>query len=643
VKRVLFFAVLLTVGKAGPAFGGPELPLRILDILDFGGALELTASRSEEWVGVSGADWHDVGVSLSQVLSLHANASILHPRFCTLNAHVRGGIFEEWWRQGEDHVDGIYGYGADVRFFPKHKISLSLHARESLYAKPSFRLGTVRSHTRSYSGALSWSYRALPGGVGGGVSWTSREIYGTEIGLEKRRAFLNLGQQQARKDWTTFKYLYEETLQDQEDFHRAENRVEVARNAVWGKGVETGSFLTRLSYRDSHIDTQWMEYRGESRLNVRHGPSLWFHWSGRFFLERYNDLISGSTEAGFHHKTYKSLDTYVTLGVGGDGGTAYHRERTFGRIRFDYRKRSLAGSTLVAGYTFNISLDRVDSDGAPIQVFDEVQTLSLGSPVPLAKEFALPSGVVVTSTDGSITYTPGTDYDLRERGNRIEIERLSGGTIPNGGAVAVDYRFDPAPDSVYMTLHHTAKLGITVGRSLDLLYHYGRTDFTIHAGMGRFREEESHGFRASVKADWGRASVYGDLSTGGWNPSRAVGVTVGLTPKIPGFGTPRIGGSLEERWSRRPRSRRIAASLDAGVNARFHPKLRTALKAGLRFEREEQLRSEGLYFTASANLTWRVGDWTMEGILRMDHTDRTRYQNHLRMSLFLHLALSRKF
>ena len=105
---------------------------------------------------------------------------------------------------------------------------------------------------------------------------------------------------------------------------------------------------------------------------------------------------------------------------------------------------------------------------------NEGHTLTDGVIEFLGKPNADINSVVVKDITGTIIYQLNLDYILIERNNYIEVQRLLGGLIPNGGSVFVDYTVIQPGSYKYDLNNHNVYIGFLLFDRFLEVYYMGR-------------------------------------------------------------------------------------------------------------------------------------------------------------------------
>jgi hypothetical protein len=115
-----------------------------------------------------------------------------------------------------------------------------------------------------------------------------------------------------------------------------------------------------------------------------------------------------------------------------------------------------------------------------LQVINEPHTLTDGIVTFLNQpEVILPS-VVVTDPSGLIIYRPVLDYRLQPNGDLVQIQRVPGSTIVNGGSIRVSYQAVVQPSDSFTTLAN--QFGFRLDLFNNLIGLYARVNLVDNRG-----------------------------------------------------------------------------------------------------------------------------------------------------------------
>ncbi|NJK43220.1 MAG: hypothetical protein HC933_02200 [Pleurocapsa sp. SU_196_0] len=104
----------------------------------------------------------------------------------------------------------------------------------------------------------------------------------------------------------------------------------------------------------------------------------------------------------------------------------------------EYRKENIA-----TAFGLYLDTDVTETVGADVAVTNEVITFNANGVAALNRPRKTSVAIVVEPVGGGTAYTIATDYTVVDRDleGRTLIQRVSGGTIPAGGSVQVDYTY----------------------------------------------------------------------------------------------------------------------------------------------------------------------------------------------------------
>jgi len=112
------------------------------------------------------------------------------------------------------------------------------------------------------------------------------------------------------------------------------------------------------------------------------------------------------------------------------------------------------------------------------------------------------SSIVVWKADRSITYSPVTDYDVQQIGERILIERQPLGSIADGQSVVVDYRAEPTPPGTYNTVSEFFQIRFDLFKNLWGIY--GRLNLFVNDAPETLRVQNLKSYTFGTDLNWQR-------------------------------------------------------------------------------------------------------------------------------------------
>jgi len=236
--------------------------------------------------------------------------------------------------------------------------------------------------------------------------------------------------------------------------------------------LNSSLFYNRLESPTTPNETLSLQENG----SVEHNKELQSNYQYSFI-----DQSSGSAEstgqqaqAGLSHQLYESLVSSVdlhgnTLDATSPGASSSITRYGLG-LSEAYTKNLGGKSRLSLGYSGRFDQEQDENTGAILQVIDEPHTLTDGIVTYLNQpEVVIPS-VEVTDSSGRTVYRLLLDYQLIPNGALVEIRRVPGSTIPNGGSILADYTVAVRPSDSFTTIGNQVSFRLDLFDNLVGLY-----------------------------------------------------------------------------------------------------------------------------------------------------------------------------
>ena len=212
--------------------------------------------------------------------------------------------------------------------------------------------------------------------------------------------------------------------------------------------------------------------------------------------------------AQLNHRLYDSLYSSVFTDYWKSDDTTSGTERYGAGLSESYVKHLQDWGLLNAGLSSALHHETRDSGSSgSSQVLNEIHKLS-DSQVTFLNQSGVDSGsIVVTDSKHSVQYREGIDYEVINRGGTVEIRRLPGSHIPEGGGISVSYSIvsNPAGTSDTRTDSVSSRLSLWQGL-LSFYGSYGSTHVDQEGGEILLTDTEDRLF--------GIDSVFGPLRVG---------------------------------------------------------------------------------------------------------------------------------
>ena len=168
-------------------------------------------------------------------------------------------------------------------------------------------------------------------------------------------------------------------------------------------------------------------------------------WQYRYHGVNYDGSRSGTHDllASLSHQLYASLRSMVSIegslrDLTGIGSSSERSGRTI-KWSENYSKRLSTWGRLRLDSGLSLLHGRYGAPPDTSLVGEQTITLKDGNIVFLAEPNIDRSSIVISDSSGTISYMETLDYTVVQQGVSTEIRRVSGGTIPDGASVLVEY------------------------------------------------------------------------------------------------------------------------------------------------------------------------------------------------------------
>jgi len=219
---------------------------------------------------------------------------------------------------------------------------------------------------------------------------------------------------------------------------------------------------------------------------------------------------------GLKHRLYDNLNTYLKLRSSQSRNSAGRNSFHDASIRWDYSRDIPWGIMRTnVGYSYSIRDSKVSEEGASLAVLDEPLLFSATTnTIELDRDDILTGTIEIsekTVPNGKgIIYTEGIDYTIRTIGERTEILRRAGSSIPNDGSTLVyaHYRYIPNPAFDYELLRQDYGINLKLWNVLTLYYAYSQANQDLLRGTppDELIDNSTHMAGADYRWRWSRTS-----------------------------------------------------------------------------------------------------------------------------------------
>jgi hypothetical protein len=426
-------------------------------------------------------------------LGVGFRGSVYHPNLLEFNLKGEGGT--SWQQLTLDPPGGtskstqfLQRYHGGVTFLREKPYATSLFAEKDLTYRDFDFYSRARVDTQRFGGNTGYADRS--GSVRLSYFRQEEDVTGLRSGNsanDENIITYNVRNERGKSGRTELEYRRDEFRREQEG-SPTQSGVEHSANLfdteTWGKGDRNRLNSMLLIHRLDGSTTDTRSLRLQENLESKHSRFLSSNYRYSFDLRTSGPVDSETNEAGalVRHQLYESLTSVLDLH--GSRIRSDSTDTTFLATRFcagvdeSYTKRLPAKGRLSLGFGVRLDREQRETTGALLSVLDEPHTPTDG-----IVAFLNQPGVdrVGTVTDpAGIPYSETLDYVVLPLGEQTEIRRVSGGRIPNGGGVLVDYTAAAPPSDAFSTLFQSARIRLELFDRLVALY--GRINVVTNFG-----------------------------------------------------------------------------------------------------------------------------------------------------------------
>ena len=242
-------------------------------------------------------------------------------------------------------------------------------------------------------------------------------------------------------------------------------------------------------------------------LRLQHTPKL-----DSYYTYLFNTSAAGSSEANTHDAhagiNYQWLsDLAAGLDAQGDTthsaspGSSLEADMIGAGLNTQYTPTLSTWSQLTVSDDVHFDHEDRNASGLTQNILSESHTLTDGN-VTLLSQPDVTAGTVHVWGDvaHSLAYFEGVDYLVISAGVYTQIQRVPGGTIPNGSVVYVDYTAKLQGKAAYDTLANTAMIRLDLWRGL--LGIYGRWAYQTYNGGANLQLRQLDDKTIGIDSAW---------------------------------------------------------------------------------------------------------------------------------------------
>ncbi len=392
--------------------------------------------------------------------------------------------------------------------------------------------------TQTYGGRVGYATGPVP--VSLSATHTEEDVTGLlrPTRREDTTLVFDAHHERSAERQTDFSYSVNQFLQEEVGSYRQEglnHSIQLFDTEAFGK-TNRCKLNSSLLYNELDTDlTPASSLTMRENLTVEHSKTFQSRYEYGF-----NRSTSGSAEnvghegrAGVQHQLFESLTSGLELRGSTTEATA--PESRLSATRFgaawteSYAKKLGSWGKLTFGGLVSVGWEERSSQGQVIFVIDEAHTLKDGVVTFLNQPRVVLSSLHVTDSTGTVLYGELLDYRVWTEGPRVELRRVPGGRIPDGGTVFVDYQAVGQPADAFTTFTDQCHVRLELWKGLLALY--GRVNFVENSGGRSLVLEEVTATTGGAELAWGplHTAVEYQLYDSNLAPYETVRVSQNLT------------------------------------------------------------------------------------------------------------------
>lgn len=484
-KRVL---IILFVAVSGFCSGQIKpVDLGFYSLANVNGEVTLKGLYRQKTSVINGFREEQESTHLIGDIKLNTRSHIWDPKFLILDingAYSPENRDERYLVMPErSEVRTMKKLDATAKFYSEKNLSFSAHGSINESFQNRENLTNIKANNKQWGANLYSKYKFLPFSIryNEGI-WDQLE---TETGRQFTSEQRNIEAKATRSFTPLDKH---ELIMGRDELTRQNanlyqttsnvNRAELNSNVFFDHFQKT-NLISRISWFDQTGTNTMTRIQAMENFNMQLPKSFYFKGHYRYYNinQQIHTLQQHNAKALFGHKVDKDLNTRVYYEFNSNNHTLYQQTSNKAGADIRYQKRIPTGRVVVS-YNYYRYMQNHISDPVSVTILDEEQILQDGSIVLLERQYADIATVVVTDQTGTLIYDEGIDYLLIERNSYIEIQRIAGGLIPNGGIVQIDYATNQPSSYSYDANNHSAAASVFLfDRILEVYFRTAIQDY----------------------------------------------------------------------------------------------------------------------------------------------------------------------
>ncbi|MFI5150496.1 MAG: hypothetical protein ACHQRM_12235 [Bacteroidia bacterium] len=448
-KAVRVFILFLLPAMSCPG-QDDNIPFKAWQLMSYSGQIRGRGTYRETQSNGEGNAAESYFTGLFQ---LRSQSYIIHPNFMLLNF---GGTYNPESTRSSfigvpDYAEKTNSQGLDISalFFRKKPYNLTTSANFNDAIINVENLSRIRSKGKTLGATFNYGNKVLPFTLSYTKQTSDQNSLGTNrtFNLDQGVFQATANKSFSRFDNTSFNFVQTQNTSNQNDpafltpLHIVNNiNVISLTNALTFDRKKNYTLSSSVSNSDQTGSFHYKRLFGQEYLTVKL-PKRFMFYTTYAWGQTQQDLVSMNNQnlqCVLSHQLYESLTSRLIFEHRQNDQSAYSELRDRGGVDLKYVKKIPQGKLSIA-YTYYKEQQAVTTPSILLTVLREEYLLTDGVVTIFKNEYVNIRSVLVRDITGAIIYQPNIDYILVDKNPYLEIIRVPGGMIPNGGAVYIDY------------------------------------------------------------------------------------------------------------------------------------------------------------------------------------------------------------
>lgn len=385
-------------------------------------------------------------------LNVRTKSYFVHPNFMevTLNGNYSPYLSQEFYIAAPDYSEksNIESVDFSAFFLKRKNINLSVNANIVNSLVNIENMTRMKGQGKSIGAGVNYFNKILPFNINYSQDKSKSEIIGSNrIFFSENSMFQgNAYRSFTSHDENTFYYAHStfKTIQ-KDDYVGSLSSFSNNDNLAYSNGfyfdkAKKYNLASSVSYSYRLGSNPYSNLGGSEILNMKLPKNFYFTNGYNWAINKQgpDKVYNKGIQSSLDHKLFESLTSKFSFLYNEISQTNYNQQSNKFALNLNYTKK-ITNGRLTLAYNYNKEYQRVKTPPVLQTIVHEGYKLIDGQIVLLINQNINIQSVIVRDSTGGIIYLPNIDYILVDKSPFLEIIRVPGGMIPNGGSVYIDY------------------------------------------------------------------------------------------------------------------------------------------------------------------------------------------------------------